>query len=237
MSSPPDKPCQLRSAWFLRRSVRTALASRAAAPGPGKPWASLPLRLSLPLPLHLHLFIPLILKLNPLIPLHLLLACLVLASTSAALADPALTLPAELEPLRIALERHGFRVLLQPPPRAGNYGLFESRTRRLWIAPVSFDLGIGRHTFLHEAAHAAQSCPAGKLTPIGWRLPLNPVVAQEIQGITTQHYHFNTWPLEREAFAVQGQPNAMALIIRALDQRCRPIKARPPGPTTARAGR
>jgi hypothetical protein len=29
----------------------------------------------------------------------------------------------------------------------------------------------------------------------------------------------------------------MALIIRALDQRCRPIKARPTGPTTARAGR
>jgi hypothetical protein len=28
----------------------------------------------------------------------------------------------------------------------------------------------------------------------------------------------------------------MAMIIRALDQRCRPTKARPPGPTTARAG-
>lgn len=209
MSSPPDKPFQLRPAWSLVRSVRKALASWAAAPGPDKPCASLPL----------------------------ILTCLILTSTGAALGDPALRLPAELEPLRIALERHGFRVLLQPPPRAGNYGLFESRTRRLWIAPVSFDLGIGRHTFLHEAAHAAQSCPAGKLTPIGWRLPLNPVVAQEIQGLTTQHYHFNTWPLEREAFAVQGQPNAMALIIRALDQRCRPIKARPPGPTTARAGR
>ena len=167
----------------------------------------------------------------------LLLACLTLASTGAALANPAPTLPKELEPLRIALERHGFRVLLQPPPRAGNYGLFESRTRRLWIAPVSFDLGIGRQTFLHEAAHAAQSCPAGQLTPIGWRLPLNPVVAQEISGITTQRYHFNTWPLEREAFAVQGQPDAMALIIRALHQRCRPIAARPPGPVTARAGR
>jgi hypothetical protein len=29
----------------------------------------------------------------------------------------------------------------------------------------------------------------------------------------------------------------MALIIRALHQRCRPITARPPGPTAARAGR
>jgi len=170
-------------------------------------------------------------------PQPLLLAFLVLTPTGSALADSALALPSELEPLRIALERHGFRVLLQPPPRAGTYGLFESGSKRLWIAPVSFDLGIGRHTFLHEAAHAAQSCPAGKLTPIGWKLPLNPVVAQEIQGITTRHYHFNTWPLELEAFAVQGQPNAMDLIIRALDQRCRPIKARPTGPTTARAGR
>ncbi len=167
----------------------------------------------------------------------LLVACLTLASTGAALANPAPTLPTELEPLRIALERHGFRVLLQRPPRAGNYGQFEARSRRLWIAPVSFDLGIGRQTFLHEAAHAAQSCPAGQLTPIGWRLPLNPVVAQEIQGITTQHYHFHTWPVEQEAFAVQGQPDAMALIIRALNQRCRPTAARPPGPTTARAGR
>jgi hypothetical protein len=241
MSSQLYKSFQLMPAWSPGRSVKIALASWAAALAPEKPWASPPLHLHL----SLHFFAPLNKKLNPnlshnlnlLMPLSLLLAGLILASTGAALGNPALTLPPELEPLRKALERHGFRVLLQPPPRAGNYGLFESGSKRLWIAPVSFDLGIGRHTFLHEAAHAAQSCPAGKLTPIGWRLPLNPVVAQEIQGITTKHYHFNTWLLEREAFAVQGQPNAMALIIRALDQRCLPIKARPPGPTTARAGR
>ena len=74
---------------------------------------------------------------------------------------------------------------------------------------------------LHEAAHAAQSCPDGVLRPIGWRLPLNPLIEREISAITLNNYGSNTRLLELEAFAVQGQANAVPLIVRALDQRCR----------------
>ena len=83
-------------------------------------------------------------------------------------------------------------------------------------------LGIARQTLLHEAAHAAQSCPDGVLRPIGWRLPLSPLIEREISAITLNHYGSNTRLLEREAFALQGQADAVALIVRALDQRCRP---------------
>lgn len=83
--------------------------------------------------------------------------------------------PTDLQPLLAALRRHRFSV----------------------------QLGIARQTLLHEAAHAAQSCPDRVLRPIGWRLPLSPLI-------------------EREVSAVQGQADAVALIVRALDQRCRP---------------
>jgi len=111
--------------------------------------------------------------------------------------------PADLQPLLAALRRHRFSVQLAPPPRRGVYGMFDAARRTLWVAPITGELGIARQTLLHEAAHAAQSCPDGVLRPVGWRLPLNPLI-------------------EREAFAVQGQAKAVALIVRALDQRCRP---------------
>ena len=75
---------------------------------------------------------------------------------------------------------------------------------------------------LHEATHAAQNCPDGMLRPVGWRLHLNPLIEREISAITFNNYGSHTRLLEREAFAVQGQANAVPLIVRALDQRCRP---------------
>lgn len=130
--------------------------------------------------------------------------------------------PADLQPLLSALRRHRFSVQLAPPPRRGVYGMFDATRRTLWVAPITGELGIARQTLLHEAAHAAQSCPEGVLRPIGWRLPLNPLIEREISAITLLHYGSSSRLLEREAFAVQGQANAVALIVRALDQRCRP---------------
>ncbi|MFM8526075.1 MAG: hypothetical protein ACKOCM_10730 [Cyanobacteriota bacterium] len=132
------------------------------------------------------------------------------------------SLPADLQPLVLALHRHGFRLRLEPPPVRGVYGLFESRSRTLWLAPIAFDLGIGRQTLLHEATHAAQSCPDGPLRLIGWNLPLASVVRQEIAGIITTRYPAGKRALEREAFALQGQAKAVTLLIEALSQRCRP---------------
>jgi len=130
--------------------------------------------------------------------------------------------PTDLQPLLAALRRHRFSVQLAPPPRPGVCGMFAPASRTLWVAPLTAELGIARQTLLHEAAHAAQSCPDGVLRPIGWRLPLSPLIEREIAVITMRNYDSRNLLLEREAFAVQGQANAVALIIRALEQRCRP---------------
>lgn len=130
------------------------------------------------------------------------------------------SLPDDLQPLAQALRRHGFRLRLESPAVRGVYGLFEGRSRTLWMAPIAFDLGIGRQTLLHEATHAAQSCPDGRLRLIGWNLPLAAVVRREIDGIITTRYPAGKRALEREAFALQGQPNAVTLLIRALSRRC-----------------
>ena len=137
------------------------------------------------------------------------------------LAMPPPALPADLVPLRTALERHGFQVRLAPPPRRNVYGLFEARSRTLWIAPVAFPLGIGRPTFLHEATHAAQSCPSGTLSLIGIQRKLDPVVSQEIRGILTTRYGHGNRAIEQEAFLVQAQPDGAQLLIDALGRRCR----------------
>lgn len=129
--------------------------------------------------------------------------------------------PADLQPLLAALRRHRFSVLFEPPPRRGVYGMFDAARRTLWVAPITADLGIARQTLLHEAAHAAQSCPDGVLRPVGWRFPLTPLIEREISAITLRHYGVDSRLLEQEAFGVQGQANAVALIVRALDQRCR----------------
>jgi hypothetical protein len=143
---------------------------------------------------------------------------LLLAATAP---QPSQVVPPDLKPLVQALQRHGFRVRLEPPPRRGVYGLFDSRSRTLWVAPLSFALGIGRQTLLHEAAHAVQSCPHGQLRPVGWRLPLATVVRQEIEGITFTAYGHGNREVEREAFALQAQPNAVTLLLKGLAMRCK----------------
>ncbi|MCT0207123.1 hypothetical protein [Synechococcus sp. CS-1332] len=143
---------------------------------------------------------------------------------------PLSALPADLQPLVRDLQRFGFRLQISAPPLRGAYGLFEAGSRRIWIAPISFELGIARQTFLHEAVHAVQSCPTGKVTPIGWRLPpMPPVVRQEIGGILTTRYHGHR-VAEQEAFHLQGQPDAVAQLMQALRRRCglpRPAAAPP----------
>lgn len=127
----------------------------------------------------------------------------------------------ELTPLLDALRQHGFRLRFEPPPRRGTYGLYEAGSRTLWISPISHQLGIARQTLLHEAVHAVQSCPDGVLRPIGWRLPLSPLIEREISGILTRGYQHHNRVVEQEAFALQGQANAVPLLLQAMRQRCR----------------
>lgn len=151
--------------------------------------------------------------------LHGAFTVLLLSPLTGAAAET-VAIPAAAQGLIHTLKAHGFRVVLAPPPTQGAYGLFQSKTKTIWVHPLSFELGIGLQTLVHEAVHAAQSCPSGTLTPVGWRLPLSTVVKQEIQGLLFRHYQGGSRHLEQEAFAMQGQPNALKAVAQAIQQRC-----------------
>ena len=155
-----------------------------------------------------------------LIPLTALLA------TAALAPQPLTRLPADLQPLVKALQARGFQVRIALPPVRQAYGLYQAKTRTLWLSPLTFELGIARQTFLHEAVHAVQSCPSGVLSPIGWRFQLPMVVDREISGILTTRYHHGNRALEQEAFGMQGQADAVPKLLEALKRRC-PLKPRP----------
>lgn len=90
------------------------------------------------------------------------------------------------------------------------------------ISPLVKDLGITRPVFLHEAVHAAQSCPSGQLTLLGIQRRVDPVVESRIRFILRNHYSQANAALEREAFLIQGLPDAENVIITALRSRCQP---------------
>ncbi len=175
----------------------------------------------------------------PLMPLPALLLSLLLTQAGGSPLAPRgeAALPPDLVPLLRALQRHGFRLRIALPPARQVYGQFEPASRTLWLSPLAFELGIARQTFLHEAVHAVQSCPDRKvLRPIGWTLPLQPVVRNEISGVVLNGYAFHSRALEQEAFALQGQPDAVPRLMRALAQRCvggQRGMARPPRPGSA----
>lgn len=98
--------------------------------------------------------------------------------------------------------------------------MYEAKSRRLWVSPLAFELGIGRQVFLHEATHAVQSCGGPGLRTLGVQAPLNPVVEREIRGILFNRYHSGNRLVEREAFTLQGQPDAVRFLIHALSHRC-----------------
>ena len=149
----------------------------------------------------------------------LLLTAMLLAEGELA-PRPLSALPADLQPLVAALRSHGFQVRIALPPRQGAYGQFDPRSRTLWISPLSFELGIARQTFLHEATHAIQSCPSGAVRPLGWTFPLDPAVERGIRVVLHHDYPTNR-EVEREAFSLQGQPDAVPRLLTALRQRCR----------------
>ena len=137
-----------------------------------------------------------------------------------ALPAPLPALPADLLPLRAELIRQGFKVRIESPPLSDMYGEYQPNTRTIWIAPVTIPLEIARPSFLHETVHAAQSCPDGRMTLLGIKATVLPVVDQEIKGILTTRYDQGNRALEREAFLLQSQPNAVSILIRSLRSRC-----------------
>jgi hypothetical protein len=130
-------------------------------------------------------------------------------------------LPPELKPLLRALERARYAVFVAPPPIPGAYGTTDPKRKLIWVSPLAIEMGLARAVLIHEAVHAAQACPKGKLNPIGWPVQMSYVVDREVSGLLYRGYAHSKHELEREAFAMQGHPQAIPMITKALQQRCR----------------
>ncbi len=156
--------------------------------------------------------------------LLLLAAALALPTTINAnetfIGDEYLNVLDDLKPLLNLLRDKGFKIKFQIPPKKGVFGFFQSKNKTIWISPITYELGIFRQTILHEATHAAQSCPNGLLSPIGWTLPVNQSIKNEIQANLLRNYDINQYTIEKEAFYLQSQRNGVELLMEVIKKRC-----------------
>jgi hypothetical protein len=118
--------------------------------------------------------------------------------------------------LQEVLESYNFTVKISPPTVRGAYGLFDSKTRIIWIHPLVFDLGIARPTLIHEAVHAAQLCHGGK-TVKALNLGIEP---PPMTRRFFMNYEGFSRQIEAEAYTVQVQPDGIDLVISLLQKYC-----------------
>ena len=131
--------------------------------------------------------------------------------------------PDPLVPLVNVLREVGYTVHFSKPPLAGAYGATDARKKKIWIAPISVDMGIARQVLIHEAVHAAQACPTGIYEPIGWRVSLPRSVEVTIKEILYRKYRRKNLAVEKEAFYMQSHPQAFKEITSALRERCQQL--------------
>ena len=125
-----------------------------------------------------------------------------------------------LNSLRKSLSDAGYDVRIQKPPMEGAYGLVNIKKKTIWIAPIAKEMGVFRTTFIHESVHAAQACKTGEFEPIGWNLEVDEAVRVSIESILYRVYPSSKFDIEREAFLMQGQPDAIAKIQKVLKENC-----------------
>jgi len=129
-------------------------------------------------------------------------------------------LPQNLIPIVQVLKDAGYQVYFSKPPISGAYGATNAREKKIWLAPISVDMGIARQTLIHEAVHAAQGCPNGSYEPIGWNVSIPKNIEITIKQILYQKYARKDYAIEKEAFYMQSHPQAFKKISEALKQRC-----------------
>ena len=128
--------------------------------------------------------------------------------------------PANLRPIAYALEQRGWTVLLKAPPRKGIYGMANSTKKTIWVHPITEAMGIMPQTFVHEAVHAVQACKTGKMKPLGYKPAVDYVVDRAVFNNLYRNYSSRKWDIEKEAFAIQAQPNRIALIMELIQRYC-----------------
>lgn len=134
------------------------------------------------------------------------------------LISQSLTADQQFLDLENRLKKAGFQVIIKLPPIRGAYGLLEESSKTIWINPVVFELQIATQTLIHEAVHAAQVCKGkGKITVLG--LDIQPInYARPFFSHYRNGYRQN---LEREAYAVQTQPNRFELAMSLVQEYCK----------------
>ena len=106
------------------------------------------------------------------------------------------------------------------PPKKRAYGLYENSTKTIWISPITKKLGIYKNVLVHEAVHAAQSCPRGFLTKLNIPIKLNSSQEKIIKMKLVNHYSHRNFLLEKEAFSIQTLPNSIEFISKEINKRC-----------------
>lgn len=134
--------------------------------------------------------------------------------------------------LKTHLENYGFQINIAVPPDFNlpnqrrdflrrkvrkPYGVFNTVSKTIWINPVVFELGNSNAVLIHEAVHAAQFCAGkGKIQTIG--LDIEPI--KQAQPFFKRYVNIHSQAIEKEAYAVQTQPNSYELAQALLDRHC-----------------
>ena len=118
------------------------------------------------------------------------------------------------------LNKKGFKIKNELPPKKRAYGLYENSTKTIWISPITKKLGIYKNVLVHEAVHAAQSCPRGFLTKLNIPIKLNSSQEKIIKMKLVNHYSHRNFLLEKEAFSIQTLPNSIETISKEINKRC-----------------
>ncbi len=120
--------------------------------------------------------------------------------------------------LKNLLEQSGFQVIVELPPQRGAYGLLQTSSKKIWINPVVFDLNIALPTLIHESVHAAQVCSGeGTIEMLG--LDIEPI--NQARPFFQRYGDIHRQDLEREAYAVQTQPNSFELALSLVKKYCK----------------
>lgn len=126
--------------------------------------------------------------------------------------------PQQFLSLKNQLEQYGFEVKVELPPKRGAYGLLREGNKKIWINPVVFELHIATPTIIHESVHAAQLCAGkGKMELLG--LDIQPI--RIARRLFLRYTNSRVRNLEREAYAVQTQPNSFEIATNLLDKHCK----------------
>ena len=126
--------------------------------------------------------------------------------------------PPKFLELKNQLEKSGYEVIIQLPPKRGAYGLLKISDKKIWINPVVFDLNIATPVIIHESVHAAQLC-AGKGKMKTLNLKIRPIPAA--RRLFLRYKNIHRQDLEREAYAVQTQPNNFEIATALLKKYCK----------------